>query len=275
MIDEKNNGPVLYCRCEGRSFIPDSRKDEIQSLLESSGKSVTILTDLCGMAARKDPRLKAFADQEDTIAACYPRAVRWLFSSAGAPLRESVQLLNARKQSPEFILSCLTGDVNEAISGEIEKLSWTEDWQPWFPVIDYDRCKHCGQCASFCLFGVYDTDEHGVVHVSRPSNCKNNCPACARICPEAAIMFPKIDESPINGDEITDEESLRERIQVNIDHLLGDDIYAALAERRRKAAGLRLRRERLEMGESKQDRPVKTAGTARRTDASNNTASVE
>lgn len=36
--------------------------------------------------------------------ACYPRAVRWLFSAAGTPLAEPVRILNMRTDTPEAIL---------------------------------------------------------------------------------------------------------------------------------------------------------------------------
>ena len=54
---------------------------------------------------------------------------------------------------------------------------------------------------SFCLFGVYEVGENGRVVVKEPGNCKPGCPACARVCPEAAIMFPKYASAPINGGE--------------------------------------------------------------------------
>ena len=41
----------------------------------------------------------------------------------------------------------------------------------------------------FCLFGVYALSDGNVV-VSNPDNCKNGCPACARTCPQRAIIFP-------------------------------------------------------------------------------------
>jgi NAD-dependent dihydropyrimidine dehydrogenase PreA subunit len=64
-------------------------------------------------------------------------------------------------------------------------------WKPWFPVIDYDRCTNCMQCLSFCLFDVYGVSEDNKIQVQNNDNCKTNCPACSRVCPEVAIMFPK------------------------------------------------------------------------------------
>lgn len=60
----------------------------------------------------------------------------------------------------------------------------------WYPVIDYGRCNQCMECLDFCLFGVYDVDDDGHVVVESPDNCKKGCPACSRVCPENAIIFP-------------------------------------------------------------------------------------
>ncbi|MCB1211707.1 MAG: ferredoxin family protein, partial [Verrucomicrobiales bacterium] len=58
-----------------------------------------------------------------------------------------------------------------------------------------------------------------------------NCPACSRVCPEVAIMFPKYLGGPINGDIVSDQEANREKIKVDISSLLGGDIYASLRTR--------------------------------------------
>jgi Pyruvate/2-oxoacid:ferredoxin oxidoreductase delta subunit len=109
------------------------------------------------------------------------------------------------------------------------------EWKPWFPVIDYDRCTNCMQCLSFCLFGVYGVDEQQQIAVQTSENCKTNCPACSRVCPEAAIMFPKYKAGPINGDVVSDADLQREKMKVDISALLGGDIYALLRERSEKA----------------------------------------
>jgi Pyruvate/2-oxoacid:ferredoxin oxidoreductase delta subunit len=109
------------------------------------------------------------------------------------------------------------------------------DWKPWFPVIDYDRCTNCMQCLSFCLFGVYGVDEAQHIQVQNNDNCKTNCPACSRVCPEAAIMFPKYKAGPINGDVVSAADLNREKMKIDISALLGGDVYAMLRERSEKA----------------------------------------
>jgi len=109
------------------------------------------------------------------------------------------------------------------------------DWKPWFPVIDYDRCTNCMQCLSFCLFGVYGVDEQQRIQVQNNDNCKTNCPACSRVCPEAAIMFPKYKAGPINGEVVSNADLQREKMKIDISALLGGDVYAMLRERSEKA----------------------------------------
>jgi hypothetical protein len=47
-------------------------------------------------------------------------------------------------------------------------------------------------------------------------------------------MFPKLNEEPLNGTEIVDETTERAKVKLNLDEILGNDAYAALAKRRRK-----------------------------------------
>lgn len=69
----------------------------------------------------------------------------------------------------------------------------------WYPVIDYSRCTNCMECIDFCLFGVYGVDKVDEILVEQPDNCRKGCPACSRVCPENAIMFPQHKTPAIAG----------------------------------------------------------------------------
>jgi ferredoxin len=91
------------------------------------------------------------------------------------------------------------------------------------------------QCLSFCLFDVYGVSKAGKLEVQTPTNCKTNCPACSRVCPEVAIVFPKYKAGPINGEPVNSEDVRREVMKVDISSLLGGDIYQALRDRSERA----------------------------------------
>ena len=69
----------------------------------------------------------------------------------------------------------------------------------WYPVIDYSRCTNCLECIDFCLFGVYGIDRKDRILVENQDNCKRGCPACSRVCPENAIIFPEHKTPAIAG----------------------------------------------------------------------------
>ncbi len=71
----------------------------------------------------------------------------------------------------------------------------------WYPVIDYTRCTNCMECIDFCLFGVYGVDTLDHILVEQQDNCKKGCPACSRVCPESAIIFPGHKSPAIAGAE--------------------------------------------------------------------------
>ena len=71
----------------------------------------------------------------------------------------------------------------------------------WYPVIDYSRCTNCMECIDFCLFGVYGVDSVDRILVEQQDNCKKGCPACSRVCPENAIIFPEHKTPEIAGSE--------------------------------------------------------------------------
>ncbi|WP_437190819.1 ATP-binding protein [Planctomicrobium sp. SH527] len=69
----------------------------------------------------------------------------------------------------------------------------------WYPVIDYSRCTNCMECIDFCLFGVYGIDTMDRILVEVQDNCKKGCPACSRVCPANAIIFPQHKTPAIAG----------------------------------------------------------------------------
>lgn len=69
----------------------------------------------------------------------------------------------------------------------------------WYPVIDYSRCTNCLECLDFCLFGVYGVDTLERIVVENQDQCKKGCPACSRVCPQQAIIFPEYKSAAIAG----------------------------------------------------------------------------
>lgn len=100
---------ILYCHCAHAQVVPKEVKEAVLKKLCESGVSFEAVADLCEMSARRDPALKRLAQGECIkIAACYPRAVKWLFHAADAPLPiDGTEVLNMRVQSAEEISAAL------------------------------------------------------------------------------------------------------------------------------------------------------------------------
>jgi len=199
MIQSKK---ATVCACASRSFIEKEKVTEIAASLESEGYSVTIIPDLCRKMMQASSDLPEIASS--AIFACHPRAIR---SHLNRLNLVADTVLDMRNNSCGEIFNQLniqscnsTGQEcsREIFQKEIEAFPVECGTDAWYPVIDKERCSECGKCMDFCLFGVYSS-ENGHIKVVKPENCKNNCPACARICPSRAIIFPKYDKSPING----------------------------------------------------------------------------
>ena len=97
---------ILYCNCTYAKVVPVEVKKGVLRRLSDSGQAFDAVADLCDMSARKDPALKKIADGGCTrIAACYPRAVKWLFHAAGTPLPDDgVEVLNMREASADDVV---------------------------------------------------------------------------------------------------------------------------------------------------------------------------
>lgn len=100
---------ILYCNCTYAQVVPKEVKEAVLRKLCESGVAFEAVADLCEMSARRDPALKRLADGGAVkIAACYPRAVKWLFAAAQAPLSAgATEILNMRVQSAEEVAAAL------------------------------------------------------------------------------------------------------------------------------------------------------------------------
>jgi NAD-dependent dihydropyrimidine dehydrogenase PreA subunit len=228
---------VFFCNC-GTNLVGFDRLSAILEYLRQTGHPFVQISDLCGCAVNRKSETRDFfkATNESLIIACYPRGVKLLLENCGID-HQSLKLnyLNFRELNNDQIFS----QVQSFLTGETEygdsiHLISDQSWPAWYPVIDYARCTSCGQCADFCLFGVYEKQENRVV-VVHPHGCKNNCPACGRICPQTAIVFPKYEhKGAIAGDDAIDEIAEQQRQHQDINSILGSNIYQALEIRKLK-----------------------------------------
>ena len=228
---------VIFCNCNSK-IIEEDRLAGISEYLEQAGNSFVKISDLCGCSVDQKNEISVrFSDADEVLfVACYPRAVQLLLQKCDVDLQSvSVKYLNFRELDNHQIFSEIAGFfAGEEGRQEPSEIRNPTDWPSWFPLIDYSRCSSCGQCADFCLFGVYEKQDNQIV-VVHPKGCKTNCPACGRICPQTAIVFPKYDQGgAIAGSDIIDEIAEQQRQSHDIDTILGSDIYKALEMRKAK-----------------------------------------
>ena len=99
---------ILYCHCQYAQVVPKEVKEAVLRKLCDSGLPFEAVADLCEMSARKDPALQRLAGGPLKIAACYPRAVKWLFAAANAPLSiDETEVANMRSGTAEEITTSL------------------------------------------------------------------------------------------------------------------------------------------------------------------------
>jgi Pyruvate/2-oxoacid:ferredoxin oxidoreductase delta subunit len=248
---------VLFCECAYARVLPTSTAERVRQTLAASGLAVESVPDLCALAAQHSSELGAWAGATDlVVAACHPRAVKWLFAAGQAPLPDAgVTYLDMRSSPVETLVAAVhelagsTGasalveaasDLPTASNVVVTSASPAEApqppaWLPWFPVIDETLCEDCKKCLNFCLFGVYAVDEAGTVSVKHPANCKTGCPACARVCPSAAIIFPKYANAPINGGQPKPGDPVNEPLKIDRAMLLSGDTLKILQDRGKRA----------------------------------------
>ena len=203
----------LIIRLGAQDVLAADSREQVASHAHVAPDSVIEIADLAKQAFEKDARAvtDALARDTDIVIGCSrPRAVQSLLDYA-------------------------------AVDTAASRITWLQlpfdraalqrgYGVPWFPVIDRTRCTGCGTCADYCLFSVYATEPSATVRVAMPQYCKIGCPACARLCPTGALIFPFCAEPELNG-EIADPPT---RNKENALEALGDDPMRVLTERRNK-----------------------------------------
>ncbi len=244
----ENRKKIILCKCIHNNLLDTKKVETIESDLTKIDCHVILVDDLCGAIINKNSDIldAINSDAQTVIMACPKRAVEWLLKSAEINIDlNKPEYINLHTASPDVVSNLNLGEVIDSQKPPQINIQSTDNWVPWFPVLDFDRCTHCKQCMSFCLFKVYEVDADDRVVVKNPQNCKNNCPACARICPEIAIMFPKLNESPINGDVVTaDDES--KNLRLDLDKINDGNMYDALKARNAKNRAKLLKRSNIE-----------------------------
>jgi hypothetical protein len=110
---------ILYCHCAYAKVLPPEVKTAVLNGLSEANVEFDAVPDLCQMAAQRDARLAELAalgpGEALRIAACYPRAVRWLFASAGAELPEhAVRVWNMRVETADAVMDGLLSSSDAA-----------------------------------------------------------------------------------------------------------------------------------------------------------------
>jgi NAD-dependent dihydropyrimidine dehydrogenase PreA subunit len=192
---------LIICKCQVYHRVDEDKLTQLISAVRAAGISFRLMDDLCYEAVHNPEKL----DGTDAIVGCSRRALLSLCAYTGM---ENLPLVYELNSSVDEIIQSLDNDSgNSGCEEACDRVP--DDWVAWYPVIDPDRCIQCKKCVDFCMFGVY-TAENGKVKVIQPSSCKTDCPACARMCPANAIIFPKSEEAAING-------ALKEAVKMETD----------------------------------------------------------
>ena len=228
---------IVFCNCGGQN-IGVERMQGLNDLLQNTDAEVIKISDLCGLSVSDKTSIGQIFSPVDEVLliACYPRTINLILQDAEIQSDKTrLHILNTRELNEELVFKEIKSFSDEGIVKQsFTEIKSKEEWPSWYPIIDKERCTNCGQCANFCLFGVYEIKD-GAVQVVNPKGCKNNCPACARICPQTAIIFPKYQQGgAIGGSDLIDEVAEQQRQVQDISTILGSDIYSALEKRKIK-----------------------------------------
>jgi NAD-dependent dihydropyrimidine dehydrogenase PreA subunit len=226
---------LVLCHCVHRRLPDRPALERLRAAVRAGGGQVLDVGDLCAAAALAEGQVRAaLAGPGTIVAGCHGRALRALVLRLLGDERPGLRFLDLREAGapdPLAELGLVEAPAGEAPPAAVPAVAP----DAWYPLIDAERCTNCGVCRDFCLFGVYAREAGGAVSVRQPLNCKLDCPACARVCPENAIVFPKCADPAINGAQCSAEQLRGARIRLSPDEVFGGDLKARLAARRASA----------------------------------------
>ncbi len=190
-------GETLICRDDGdeeedlEDEIGDDDKDRVIDARETPNRKIYCIDlRIEGSAQTYIDEVKRIATENST------QVVELMSWIGGLPKpQQTEQYLNPAVQAPK-------PDGNGQAKDDQNRQATVVDEQAarrWYPVIDFGRCTNCMECIDFCLFGVYGVDAVETILVEQPDNCRKGCPACSRVCPENAIIFPQHKTPAIAG----------------------------------------------------------------------------
>lgn len=190
-MDQINS--VILCKCQVYHRVDEGKLTRLIDVIRAAGLSLKVVDDLCYEAVHHPEKLRA----TDAVIGCHQRTLAALCTFAGTDhLPRIFDVHTAIEQIAQSLASPAPAKTDNCNCESSDPVP--QDWIAWYPVIDQERCVECGKCADFCMFGVYAVEDKKVI-VVKPSGCKTDCPACARMCPANAIIFPKSSEANING----------------------------------------------------------------------------
>lgn len=178
-----------------------------------------------------EPLPESTESDEQRVTDLYPRPDRKIHcidlkhSSDAEPLLAEIRRIVGAEPQPRSMSLPIVG-------GEVTQVD-EQTSRRWYPVIDFSRCTNCMECVDFCLFGVYGVDGVENILVEQPDNCRKGCPACSRVCPANAIIFPQHKAPAIAGAEVGGDDGFK----IDLSQLFGapaggDDPIATAARER-------------------------------------------
>jgi hypothetical protein len=172
-------------------------EDDLAAALAERGARVLIVPHVYYLRPGAEA-VSRMADVDDGLrvaAWLHPRGARWTLTFVGVVCAcEEPRCVDMATFSSADECADVLADGSDGGSGSIEELEGSAA-ERWYPVMDREQCTSCGRCLDFCLFGVYARNGRRV-EVAEPDKCKPGCPACARVCPAGAILFPHYDADP-------------------------------------------------------------------------------